>query len=409
MRNLVLLPLMGAFLAAGAMAQGNVVPPHLNKFGKDPIFNAPTIPGTTFSQINMIPYPGQPGKFIVGITVASGLPTANGGVGGADFLMGVYDAAKKQFTPDKNAAFLNSGKSEFGLTFHHSGLYAYMESDGAGTYSPYLVSRKSLNAPFSVVGVIKGLPMAQGWWDGSLADIGGQMHIIYVLNHNLVASPLTISGGTVTAGNPVTLVNTPVANVDANSPTPITTTKGELVALSHHVNVNANDHWLSFDLDPKTPALSFISLADWINNGGYIAGTFYDGHSASSGYQISSVQSVWWTGGKAKIGTNMEISAYIPVQGTGATPWVSYFLISDGFLASPLTIPGITGKFGLNPGYLVPVTIGAHNPLTGQAMITLPIPNNAALSGYTVPGQSLTIDPKTQKLYLGNTAALTIL
>ncbi len=409
MRKLLLLSSMGLLLASGAMAQGNVVPPHLTKFGKDPIFNAPNIPGTTFSQINMIPYPGKPGKFIVAITVASGLPAANGGVGGSDLLMGVYDAAKKQFTPDKNAAFINSSKSEFGLTLHHSGLYAYMESAGTGTYSPYLLSRKSLNAPFNVVGIIKGLPMSQGWWDGSLADIGGKMHILYVLNHNIVAAPLTISGGNVTAGNPILLVKTPKPPADANSPTPICTTSGELVAITHHVNVNANDHWLSFDLDPNTPALSFITLPDWINNGGYIAGTFYDAHSASSGYQISSVQSVWWTGGKAKIGTNMEISAYCPVQGTGVTPWVSYFLISDKFLANPLTAPGIIGQFGLNPAFLTPVAIGAHNPITGQAMINIPIPNNAALSGYAVPAQSLTIDPKTQKIMLGNTASLTIL
>ncbi len=409
MRRFILLSSMGLLLASGAMAQGNVAPPHLNKFGKDPIFNAPKIPGTTFSQINIIPYPGRPGKFIVGITVASGLPPANGGVGGSDLLMGVYDAAKKTFTPDKNAAFVNSSKSEFGLTLHHSGLYAYMESAGGGTYSPYLLSRKSLNSPFSVVGIIQGLPMKQGWWDGSLADINGKMNILYVLNHNIVAAPLTISGGTVTAGNPTILVNTPKPPNDANSPTPITTTTGELVALSHHVNVNANDHWVSFDLDPKTPALSFITTPDWINNGGYIAGTFYDAHSTSGTYQISSVKSVWWTGGKAKIGSNMEISAYCPVQGTGVTPWVSYFLISDKFLSTPITVPGVVGQFGLNPGFLTAVTIGAHNPLTGQAIINIPVPNNAALSGYAVPGQSLTIDPTTQKIMLGNTASLTIL
>ncbi len=407
MRKLFLVPMMGALLAAGALAQGQVAPPHLNKFGKDPIFNAPNVPGTTFSQIHIIPYPGKPGKFIVAITVASGLPPANGGVGGSDFLTGVYDTLTKKFTPDKNAAFLNSSKSEFGLTLHHSGLYGYMESAGGASYAPYLVSRKSLSAPFSVVGQIQGLPMKQGWWDGSLADINGKMHILYVLNHNIVAAPLTISGTTVKAGNPITLVTPPVANKDCNSPTPIYTSSGELVALSHHLTVNANDHYVSFDLDPNTPALQFITLSDWINNGGYIAGTFYDAHSTSGTYQISSVQSVWWTGGKAKIGTNMEISAYCPVQGTGATPWVSYFLLSSGFSA-PITIPGIVGKFGLNPAFLLPLTIGAHNPLTGKATVSLPIPNNPVLSGYTVAGQSLTIDPKNQKLMLGNTAALTI-
>ncbi|HHI69287.1 MAG TPA: hypothetical protein ENJ97_08205 [Planctomycetes bacterium] len=246
----------------------------------------------------------------------------------------------------------------------------------------------------------------QSYWDGSLANLGGKIHVLHVLGNDIAASPLDV--GKVSVGNPTILVRTPVSNTTANSPTPIVDSTGELIAITHHVTQNANDHWLSFDLDPNTPALQFITMSDWINNGGYIAGTFYDAHAASTGYRIDSVQTVWGTGGKAKIGTNMEIYAYAPIRGATAVPWVSFFLLSSKF-TTPITVPGVIGKFGLNPLFLMPFTIGTHLPLTGAAKRIIPIPNNPVLSGHAIPGQSLTLDPKTQKLMLGNTAVLTIL
>ncbi len=405
MRKLLQIPLAGLLLAAGAFAQGQVVPPKLTAFAKDAIFNSPNVPGTTFSQIHIIPYPGQMGKYIVAITVNSGLPQSWGGVGGSDLLTGVYDVKTNKFTPDKNAAFLNGSKAEFGLTLYHNGLIAFFESSSAGTYSPYLATRTSLNQPFKVAGQIANMPK-QSYWDGSLANLGGKIHVLHVLGNDIAASPLDV--GKVSVGNPTILVRTPVSNTTANSPTPIVDSTGELIAITHHVTQNANDHWLSFDLDPNTPALQFITMSDWINNGGYIAGTFYDAHAASTGYRIDSVQTVWWTGGKAKIGSNMEIYGYAPVRGLTAVPWVSFFLLSNKF-ASPLTVPGVIGKFGLNPMFLMPFTLGTHNPLTGAAKRVIPIPNNPVLSGHAIPGQSLTLDPKTQKLMLGNTAVLTIL
>ncbi len=405
MKKVLLLPLGALLLAGGAFAQGQVPPPQLNKFAKDAIFNSPNVPGTTFSQIHIIPYPGQAGKYLVAMTVNTGLPSQWGGVGGSDLLTGVYDAKTNKFTPDKNAAFLNGAKSEFGLTLYHNGLIAYFESDSGGAYSPYLATRTSLNQPFKVAGLIQNAPK-QSYWDGSLANLNGKIHLLHVLGKDIAASPLDVAK--VSIGNPTVIIRTPVSTGTANSPTPIVDSTGELIAVSHHVTVNRNDHYVSFDLDPNTPAIQFITHPDWINNGGYIAGTFYDAHYASPNYRIDSVQTVWWTGGKAKVGSNMEVYAYAPLRGLTAVPWVSFFLLSSGF-STPISVPGITGKFGLNPALLIPVTLGTHNPLTGTVKKVLPIPNNPALSGYAIPGQSLTLDPKTQKLMLGNTAVLTIL
>ncbi len=407
MKRPAILSLLVFLLSTGICAQGLVAPPKLSKFAKDPLFNAPNVPGKTFSQIHIIPYPGKPGKYIVGMTVNSGLPGSWGGKGGSDLLTGVYDIRTNKFTPDKKAAALNSSRSEFGLTLHHSGLLAYFESSRSGKYTGYLAKRKSLDEPFTIAGPIAGLPR-QSYWDGSLADLGGKLHLVHVYKRDIAVSPLDPAKPALT-GKPKIVVRTPVPGKDANSPTPIVDSTGELIALSHHVNVNANDHWVSFDLDPATPALPFITIKDWINNGGYIAGTFYDAHSAVSGYRISSVRTAWLAGGAALPGKKMEVAAYIPVQGVHPVPWAfSFLLLSTNFRKSPFSIPGVTGKFGLDTAFLAAFSLGVHDPLSGKAYTYIPVPNDPALRGTAVPAQSLCVEPGRGMLILTNTAALTV-
>ena len=407
MKRPVILSLLLFLLSTGICAQGLVAPPKLGKFAKDPLFNAPNVPGKTFSQIHIIPYPGKPGKYIVGMTVNSGLPGAWGGKGGSDLLCGVYDIRTDKFTPDKNAAFLNSSRTEFGLTLYHDGLLAYFESSRSGKYTGYLARRKSLQEPFSIVGPIQGLPK-QSYWDGSLADVGGRLHLVHVYKHDIAVSPLDPSKPALT-GSPKIVVRTPVQGKDANSPTPIVDSRGELIGLSHHVSVNANDHWLSFDLDPSTPALPFITTPDWINNGGYTAGTFYDADSAKTGYRISSVRAVWLAGGIASIGKKMEVAAYIPVQGVHPVPWVfSFLMLSTGFRKSPAVIPGVTGKLGLSTAFLTAFSLGVHDPISGKAYTYFDVPGDPALKGTAVPAQCLCVEPATGMLALTNPAALTV-
>ncbi len=407
MKRQVMLSLVLFILSTGVCAQGWVAPPKLSKFGRDPLFNAPNVPGKTFSQINIIPYPGKPGKYIVALTVNTGLPSAWGGKGSSDLLTGVYDVRADKFTPDKKAAGLNSQRAEFGLTLHQGGLMAYFESNAKGKYTGYLAVRKSLDAPFTVAGPIANLPN-QSYWDGSLAELKGKLHLVHVYKHDIALSPLDPVKVALT-GPPKVVVKSPLPGKTANSPTPIVDSKGELIGLSHHVTVNANDHWVSFDLDPATPALPFISTKDWINNGGYIAGTFYDADSSPKTYMISSVRSFWLAGGAAPIGKKMEVSAYMPIQGIRPVPWVfSFLMLSTGFEKQPQAVPGVTGKFGLTTAFLTAFPLGVHDPLSGKAYTFFEVPNDPALRGAAVPAQGLCVEPAKGMLVLTNTAALTV-
>lgn len=420
-----------AFIALGLLlppaalgAQGKVPPPQVSAFAPDPLFVAPYVPGTGYHQIHMVPYPGQPGRFIVGLT-ADSLPAANGGTGsGMDLLTGVFDAVQKTFTPDLFAAALNSSGTEFGLMLLHDGLLAVFESNGLVPSSQnevMLASRPNLNSPFAVLGPIGNAPRAnsQSYWDPSLAMVEGKLRLLYVLNNasgggDIAMADLNLAARTIGTGIPIIL--TPVASYTANSPTPIVDSNGDLIGVSHHVVDNAtsdNDHYMSFDLDPLTPAVLFIDTASWINNGGFAGGTFYDGEYLPSPYHIMALESAWWTGGRAALGGRMEVTVNAPIQGPGAIPWLSFFMLSRGFLANPLPLSGMTGSFGLDPSFLLTATVGTHNMSTGRATVTLAVPNDPLFKGLVLPGQSCTINPKgaggVPQVILGNTAALTIL
>ncbi len=405
---------------AGLMAQGFVAPPLLTKFKGDPVFTAANIPGTDFAQIHMVPYPGKPGQFITAITVFKGLPTSWGGAGGQDFLTGVYDAVNKKFTADLHAKNLNTTMDEFGLTLFHNGLFAVFERFSGGHKGVFFAWRQSVTQDFTIKGQITGLPtMSKNmYFDPAIAILNGTLHFIYHVHNNtsnkdyIAAAPLNIATLAVDTTKSVILVKNPKTGTEQpNSPTPIVTSTGELLGLSHHLTTNKNDHYMSFDTNPNTPALEFINYPDWINNGGYAGGTFFDAwYTPGFRYKIGSVETVWWTGGKAPIGSNMEVSAYVPIGGPTGPAYISFILISNGFLANPIPVPGIIGKFGLNYAYIEPISMGPHNPLTGKAVVNLPIPNVTALKGLSVPGQLFTVKNTAQgKTYiLANTAALNI-
>jgi hypothetical protein len=219
--------------------------------------------------------------------------------------------------------------------------------------------------------------------------------------------PLDVN--TLQAG-PTTVVVAPArAGSVANSPTPIVTSTGELVGLSHHdVLASDNDHYFSFDLDPATPSVLFLDTPTWINNGGYAGGVFYDAESTPAPYHIFDVETVWWTGGRAAIGTNLEVTVNAPGRMSGV-PAISFFVVSRGFLASPVAIAGVIGPLGIDPSLLILFPVGAHTLATGRARNVVSLPNDPSLKGLVLPAQSLTIflTPQTQ-IALGNTAALAI-
>ena len=308
------------------------------------------------------------------------------------------------------------------MTLYHDGLLAVYESfgkPGATGNEVWVAERTSITAKWKDKGKVANIPTAnsQTYWDPALANIGGKLHLLYMLNRNatqadIAAAPLDLTKMTIDRSKEMILVQTTTAAADANSPTPIVDSTGELIALSHHDQQNSNDHYVSFDLDPKTPALMFITDSAWINNGGFAAGKFFDAKSVSP-YTIHYVETVWWTGGRAALGGKMEISFYAPIRAKTAPPYLSLAFLSTGFLPTPFALPGIQGKFGLNPATLITLATGiSHNVLTGQGTLSLTIPNDPVLKGIALPGQSVTVNPggtSGPEYYFGNTAALTIL
>jgi hypothetical protein len=393
-----------SLLATGLHAQGLVPPATLRPIQKQNGLSVPAVPGQETQQIHMVRLPGDPpGTYTVALTVLN-LPAANGGAGGQDILTGKYDALTDTFTPDTLAAGVNTTGTEFGFMIHSNGLVAVVDR----LTSVVAFTRPNVTSAWTLKGTVTGLPAGPGYYDPAVADIGGQLVVLYVTgttaNGSIAYSPLDIN--TLVAGPSVTVVRPRGAGA-ANSPTPVVTSTGELIGLSHHDVIGSdNDHYISMDLDPNTPSVLFIDTTTWINNGGFAGGTFFDAEALVP-YQITSTQAVWWTGGRAAIGTNMEITVNVPPKTTGV-PDLSFIMLSRAFLPTPSMIPGVTNLLGIDPSFLILIPAGAHTLQTGQVIVNIGVPNDASLRNLVVPGQSLTIDLTSSTLILGNTAALAI-
>src|SRR5690606_3950202 len=102
-----------------------------------------------------------------------------GGVGGTDLLTGSYDVLTDTFTPNTEAAALNTTGTEFGMMLHHSGLYAVFDRLPG---LPWLAARPAVGQPWTIVGQINSLP-SQSYYDPALADFGGQTYPPARLRH----------------------------------------------------------------------------------------------------------------------------------------------------------------------------------------------------------------------------------
>ena len=326
-------------LGSRAVGQGSVPPGTLRGMQRTVGLNPPAVPGANVHQVHMVQLPGDPdGTYTCALTVGS-LPAANGGVGGNDILTGKYDALNDTFTPDLHAAGLNGSVNDFGFMFHHSGLIATWDRPGAaGTVQ--IATRQNLNSAWVARGPVTGLQPGPNYYDPALADLNGRLILLYLSGGVGAASiawcPLDVN--TLQAGPSYVIVRPARAGSEANSPTPIVTSAGQLIGLSHHdVLGSDNDHYFSFDLDPVTPSVLFFDTPTWLNNGGYAGGVFYDAESTPAPYHILDLETVWWTGGRAAIGTSMEVTVNAPGRLSGVPP-ISFFVASRNFLPNPIPV-----------------------------------------------------------------------
>ncbi|MBI5852680.1 MAG: hypothetical protein HZB39_16835 [Planctomycetes bacterium] len=399
MRSLLVVAALAA--SPSLVAQGLVPPYTIARTNPFPGLSIPAVPGSSVQQVNMIHVPGDlPNVFLCSVTVTL-LPAANGGRGGTDVLLGRYDVLANTFTASNDAAAMNTTGTEFGLMLHPSGLYAVVDRLPG---PPQLASRPNLTSPFTMVGPVSPIP-SQSYYDPALANYRGVPHLIHVLGQDIAMTPISLTTGALT-GPSVVIVNAAVGGM-ANSPTPVVDSTGELIGLSHHeVVASDNDHYNSMDLDPLTPAILFLDTTTWINNGGFIGGSFFDAEYTPSPYHVLRVDSYWCTGGRAPVGGTMEIRAFTPPTNSGNI-YITYLLVGASFLATPIPVPGVNGNLGLG-SIIVGFQLPQHDNRNGEAMIALGVPLDPTLSGLALPLQGVTVDVIASTISFGNTAALTI-
>jgi hypothetical protein len=390
-------------LAPSLVAQGVVPPFQIGSTNPLPGIGATALPVTSVQQIHAIHLPSDPPQvFLCGIT-ATGLAPANGGVGGQDLLTGRYDALTDTFTPDNDAAALNTSGTEFGMMIHSSGLYAVFDRLPG---PPQLATRPNLNSPWQWVAAISGLP-SQSYYDPALADVNGVAHLLHVLGSDIARSPIDLSTGALT-GPSVVIVRAAQPGGTANSPTPVTDSRGELIGVSHHdLLASDNDHRMSLDLDPNTPSVLFNDTASWTNNGAFVGGRFLDAEDSPGPYHVLAIDSYWCAGGRAAVGAPMEIRAFVPPS-AGTDLFLSFLMVGANFLPSGAAFPGVLGELGLG-SVVIGIVMPPHTNANGETSLTLTVPTNPALSGAVIPVQSALLTASAGSLTLGNTAALTIL
>jgi hypothetical protein len=394
-----------AFCALGAslIAQGVVPPLVTSVVNPFPGLGAGPVPATDVQQVNFVHLPTDPSNvFYCGMT-GTALSPSFGGVGGTDVLCGSYDVLTDTFTPNNDAAALNTTGTEFGLTIHSSGLLAVFDRlPGA----PWLASRPALGQPWQIVGQVSGLP-SQGYYDPSLATYHGQLHLIHVFGSSIAMTPIDPLTAVLT-GPSVVIVNPVTASSTANSPTPVTDPNGELIGVSHHDLVGSdNDHYMSLDLDPNTPAVLMQDTTTWINNGSFIGGRFFDAEYTPAPYHVLSMDTFWFTGGRATIGSTMYIRMFTPPT-AGPEVYLSSFIFSTSYLPSGLTLPGVSGLVGINPNSAFGSGLILHDNSNGEAVGSIGIPNAPAFQGITMPMQMATLEAVSNTVHLGNTAVFKI-
>lgn len=385
------------------LAQGVVPPVQINQVNPLPGLSTPAVPAASVQQVHTVHLPTDPPNvFYVAMTV-TGLGAANGGVGSSDLLTGRYDVLTDTFTPNNDAAALNTASQEFGLMVHSSGLFASFDRlPGA----PWLASRPALGQPWQIVGQISPIP-SQSYYDPAVATYQGQVHLLYVLGTDIAMTPIDVTNATLT-GTPRIIVNAALSGSTANSPTPVCDPAGELIGLSHHdVLGSDNDHYMSLDLSPATPSVLMNDTTGWSNNGGFIGGRFFDAESAPTPYHVFSMDTFWFTGGRSPVGGTMVITMYSPPT-TGSAIYLSMFAGSDAFLPTGFSLAGVPGLIGVNPAAISPTPLTVHNNMNGEAIVSFQIPNTPSLSGLSLPAQSATLEATTGQFYFGNTAQLSI-
>lgn len=396
-------------LSVALPAQGVVAPVQLGQINPVPGLDAGGVPGTRVMHVHMIHLPGSPPNVFYCAATVEGLggwPNL-GPAGGWDFVCGDYDVLTDTFTPNAEAAALNGPANEYGLSMHHSGLFAVF-TDGSGNVK--LASRIATGQPWQLQGNVGLCPCGgnSGYYP-ALADYQGQPHMLFNRGLSISMAPISLFGSFIT-GPDVPIVDVPAGMFVATSATPIIDPTGELIGVSHSAydgQIGSVDHYLSLDLDPSTPAVLLNDAAThtWAN--AFIGGRFFDNEANYPARHTMAIDTVWFTGGRALAGGTMHVRMLSPPT-TGPQAWLSFFAASTAFLPAGMPIPSIQGLLGIDAATAWVSGPYLHDNRNGEVAASFPIPNTPGLAGVRLPAQSASLEATSGTAYLNNTAAFVV-
>ena len=396
-----------ASLSTALLGQGVVPPFQIGQVNPLPGFSGAWAPMGGVLHVHLTHLPSDPPSvFYCAVTVRLLWAPYD-----SDLLCGSYDVLTDTFTPNNEAAALNTTGREIGMTVHHSGLLAVFDRVNGWAW---LASRPAIGQPWQVVGQI-GQVYGQSVYNPALADYQGQLYLLYSIEWTPALIPRSIVMQRIdpttaqVSGPPIEIVRAAGIYSVAHSPIPVTDPTGELIGVSHYDRdgwVTESDHYMSLDLDPSTPSVLMNDATTWTGPGGFVGGRFFDCDSFPSPH-IFAIDTFWFTGGRAPVGGTMHVRMFSPPT-SGPQVYLSLFAVGSAFLPAGLPIPGVPGLVGINAagGWTSPLFV--HNNANGEAQASFVIPNSPGLSGARLCAQSATLEAGIGAVRLGNTAMLIV-
>lgn len=404
-----LLALLFTSISATLSGQGVVPPFRIGQVSPLPGLNAGSLPGGgSVYHVHMVHLPGDPPSVSYCAVTLLGLPSSYGGAGNFDFLCGRYDVLTDTFTPNTDAAPLNTPGDERSLMLHHSGLFAVFDRPVGAAW---LASRSAIGQPWQPVGPVNLCPCSYTPFHyPALADYQGQPHLLYArqivgwTGYAVVMAPIDLISGYLT-GAYIPLVVPPTPSDSVIAPIPVTDPNGEFIGLSHSVRRSTSDvdRYVSLDLDPATPAVLVNDTASVMNAGGFVGGRFFDWDAPF----IAASDTFWFTGGRALVGGTMFVRMFSPPT-SGPEVYLSAFAASSNFLPVGQPLPPLRGLVGIDVANAWASALFTHDNRNGEARTSFAIPNVPALSGARLPVQCATFEASAATIYLGNTAVLSV-
>lgn len=392
-------------VALAAFAQAQVAPGEISPSTASTVFTSGTggnVPGQGFGQINLLRLPGDaPGTWTACLTMLSGLPAANGGVGSYDLLMGKYDAVNGTFTPNLEAAALNSSGVEFGLMLDTTGLHAVFDRATGVFYANRANPTANFGAPVQVTGI------TGTYVDPALGYVGKQLMIFYAANNDLVMQPLDISNPAAPKVTGTATVVVKSTGGTLNSPTPITGPDGDVEGLWHATLTSSdNDMCWANSLNPADGFVVVVDTTTWINNGGVAGGTLFHAGPNNATYSAFELDVAWMLGDEVQPGGTVDLFGAFPRQKNA--PGVTAVFLSGGLLPNPVTVPGFGGQLAIDVVTLSYLGAMAHPDASDRGSLSFGIPKDTGLIGATVRCQGVSVDPSTLTATLTNDAIIRV-